>query len=44
MAGEDLFPVPNRTEYALGCRMYATLSGFRRSPTVGMLKEAVANF
>ena len=27
--GEDLFPVPERAEYALGCRMYATPEGLR---------------
>jgi hypothetical protein len=40
--GEDLFPVPDRTGYALGCRMYATpAEGLRGSPTAGMLKEAL---
>jgi hypothetical protein len=39
--GRDLFPVPERTEYALGCRMYATPEGLRGSPTSGMLKEAL---
>jgi hypothetical protein len=42
--GEDLFPVPERKEYALGCRMYATPEGLKGSPTVKMLKEALANF
>ena len=40
--GEDLFPVPGRTEYALGCRMYATSEGLRGSPTSTMLSEALA--
>ena len=40
--GEDLFPVPERSEYALGCRMYATPEGLKGSPTVGMLEEALA--
>ncbi len=39
--GEDLFPVPERAEYALGCRMYATPEGLKGSPTAGMLKEAL---
>jgi hypothetical protein len=39
--GEDLFPVPERAEYALGCRMYATPEGLKGSPTTGMLKEAL---
>ena len=40
--GEDLFPVPERPEYALGCRMYATPEGLKGSPTAGMLEEALA--
>ena len=40
--GEDLFPVPERSEYALGCRMYATPEGLKGSPTAGMLEEALA--
>ena len=39
--GEDLFPVPERAEYALGCRMYATSEGLRGSPTATMLSEAL---
>ena len=39
--GEDLFPVPERAEYALGCRMYATSEGLRGSPTSTMLSEAL---
>ena len=42
--GEDLFPVPERGEYALGCRMYATPEGLKGSPTAKMLKEALMNF
>jgi hypothetical protein len=41
--GEDLFPVPERGEYALGCRMYATPKGFRGSPTAEMIGEALTN-
>src|SRR5829696_6922129 len=40
--GEDLFPVPERTEYALGCRMYTTPEGLRGSPTIEILREALA--
>ena len=40
--GEDLFPVPERAKYALGCRMYATSKGLRGSPTTEMLREALA--
>ncbi len=39
--GEDLFPVPDRAEYALGCRMYSTPEGLRDAPTAEMLKEAL---
>ncbi len=38
---QDLFPVPGRAEYALGCRMYSTPEGLRGSPTAEMLKEAL---
>ena len=40
--GEDLFPIPNRTAYALGCRMYATPEGLRGSPTAEMIRAALA--
>ena len=40
--GEDLFPVPERAEYALGCRIYASPEGLRGSPTTAMLWEALA--
>jgi hypothetical protein len=39
--GHDLVPVPERTEYALGCRMYATPEGLKGSPTAKMLEEAL---
>jgi hypothetical protein len=39
--GEDLFPAPDRAEYALGCRMYANPEGLRGSPTAEMLEEAL---
>jgi hypothetical protein len=41
---EDLFPIPDRAEYALGCTMYATPEGLRGSPTAEMLSEALRNF
>jgi hypothetical protein len=40
--GEDLFPVPDRVGYALGCRMYATQEGLRGSPTAKMVRAALA--
>lgn len=40
--GEDLFPVPERAEYALGCRMYATPEGLKGSPTAEMLRASLA--
>ena len=40
--GEDLFPVPGRAGYALGCRMYATPEGLRRSPTAKMVRASLA--
>jgi hypothetical protein len=40
--GEDLFPVAERSEYALGCRMYSTPEGLRRAPTTELLREALA--
>ncbi len=42
--GRDLFPVPERAEYALGCRMYATPEGLKGSPTAKMLKEALTSY
>jgi hypothetical protein len=40
--GEDLFPVPDRVGYALGCRMYATPEGLRGSPTAEMVRASLA--
>jgi hypothetical protein len=40
--GEDLFSVPKRAVYTLGCRMYTTPEGLRGSPTTEMLREALA--
>jgi hypothetical protein len=39
--GEDLFPVAEREEWRLGCRVYATPQGLRGSPTAEMLREAL---
>jgi hypothetical protein len=39
---EDLFAVPERAEYALGCRMYATPEGLRGSPTAEMVRASLA--
>jgi len=40
--GEDLFPVPERAGYALGCRMYATPERLRGSPTKEMVRASLA--
>ena len=39
--GQDLFPVPQRASYALGCRTYATPEGLKGFPTAEMLREAL---
>jgi hypothetical protein len=39
--GEDLFPVPERAEYALACRMYISPEGLRYSPTAEMVRAAL---
>jgi hypothetical protein len=39
--GEDLFPVAEREDWRLGCRVYATPQGLRGSPTAEMLREAL---
>jgi hypothetical protein len=39
--GEDLFPAPEREDWRLGCRVYATPEGLRGSPTAEMLREAL---
>jgi hypothetical protein len=39
--GEDLFPMPDRAGYALGCRMYATPEGLKGSPTVEMVRASL---
>jgi hypothetical protein len=40
--GEDLFPVPDRVGYALGCRMYAAPEGLKGSPTAEMVRASLA--
>jgi hypothetical protein len=42
VGGKDLFPVPERAGYALGCRMYVTPEGLRGSPTAEMVRVALA--
>lgn len=39
--GRDLFPVPERGDWRLGCRVYATPAGLEGSPTIGVLREAL---
>ena len=39
--GRDLFPAPEREDWRLGCRVYATPEGLKGSPTTGMLREAL---
>jgi hypothetical protein len=39
--GEDLFPVAEREDWRLGCRVYVTPQDLRGSPTAGMLREAL---
>jgi len=40
--GEDLFPVPVRAGYALGCRIYAAPEGLKGSPTPEMVRASLA--
>ena len=37
----DLFPAPERKNWRLSCRVYATPEGLRGSPTWEMLREAL---
>jgi hypothetical protein len=39
--GEDLFPVPERDDWRLGCRVYATPEGLSGSPSAEMLRVAL---
>ncbi len=40
--GRDLFPVPKRSIWALGCRTYATPEGLKGYPTREMIRDALA--
>lgn len=39
--GEDPFPVPEREQWALSCRTYATPEGLRGAPTVKLLRPSL---
>jgi predicted DsbA family dithiol-disulfide isomerase len=39
--GRDLFPTPEREDWRLVCRVYATPEGLMGSPTAQMLKAAL---
>ena len=39
--GRDLFPVPGRPAWALGCRTYRTPEGLRGSPTAEMVRASL---
>lgn len=39
--GRDLFPVPGRSVWALGCRTYSTPEGLKGSPTTDMLRASL---
>jgi len=41
VADRDLFPAPEREDWRLGCRVYATPEGLEGSPTAEMLREAL---
>jgi len=41
VGGEDLFPVSEREDWRLGCRVYATPEGLSGSPSAEMLREAL---
>jgi hypothetical protein len=40
--GRDLFPIEERQEWRLGCRVYATQEGLRGYPTEEMLRASLA--
>jgi len=42
--GGDLFPSPEREDWRLGCRLYATPDGLKSSPTNEMLREALVTW
>ena len=39
----DLFPIPERSIWALGCRTYATPEGLKGYPTMEMIRDALAH-
>ena len=39
--GRDVFPAGERTDWRLGCRVYATPEGLQGFPTAEMLREAL---
>jgi len=39
--GRDLFPVPDRDIWGLGCRTYATPEGLKGYPTAEMIRDAL---
>jgi hypothetical protein len=39
--GRDLFPTPEREDWRLGCRVYATPEGLLGTPTVQMFKATL---
>lgn len=39
--GTDVFPMEEREDWRLGCRVYATPEGLKGSPTRGMLRQAL---
>jgi hypothetical protein len=39
--GRDLLPTPEREDWRLGCRVYATPEGLSGSPSAEMLREAL---
>ncbi len=41
--GRDPFPVPDRGEGALACRVYATPEGMKGTPTAAMIREALGS-
>jgi len=39
--GRDLFPIAERGDWRLGCRLFATPEGLRGAPTAEMFREAL---
>lgn len=39
--GRDLFPVEEREDWRLGCRLYATPAGLKGSPPAEMIRESL---